>query len=42
METKYPHCNCLHSECKASKTPYDCPKCTWKQCDCWEENNRLN
>ena len=42
METKCPRCNCLPSECKESETPYDCPNCNWKQCDCWAENNGLD
>jgi len=39
METRCSRCNCLPSECKKSESPYDCPECTWKHCDCWEENN---
>ncbi len=42
METRCSRCNCVPSECKASETPFDCPKCTWKQCDCWGENNNLD
>lgn len=39
METRCSRCNCLPSECRISGNPYDCPNCTWTQCDCWEENN---
>lgn len=39
MEMRCLRCNCLPSECESSDTPYDCPNCTWKQCDCWAENN---
>jgi len=42
METRCTRCNCLPSECKSSGTPYDCPKCSWMQCDCWAENNNVD
>ena len=41
MEARCPRCNCLPSECKASETPYDCPNCKWKQCECWAKNNEI-
>ena len=40
MEIKCPRCKCFPSECRISDTPYDCPNCTWTQCDCWAENNK--
>ncbi|TAK27161.1 MAG: hypothetical protein EPO37_00980 [Nitrosarchaeum sp.] len=27
---------CLPLECKNSKSPKDCPNCTWDECCCWK------
>ena len=28
-------CGCLPVECKESKSPKECPNCTWNECCCW-------
>jgi len=29
-------CGCLPAECKVSKSPKECPNCTWDECCCWQ------
>jgi rubrerythrin len=29
-------CGCLPLECKDSKSPKECPNCTWDECCCWD------
>ena len=35
LHVKYADCGCIPEECKSSKSPKDCPNCTWGECCCW-------
>lgn len=39
MEIKCADCGCSPLECKISKSPKDCPNCTWNECCCWKTIN---
>ena len=35
MKVKCADCGCLPTECTESKSPTECPNCTWDKCCCW-------
>ena len=40
FQIKCADCGCLPVECKESKSPKECPNCTWDECCCWATNNK--
>jgi hypothetical protein len=37
VDIKCAECGCTPLECKLSKSPNDCPNCTWDPCCCWDQ-----